>query len=65
MTLFGDLPAWAVVLLALLAAAILAMLNVGWLLSAKALLDGLRNKPRSPSGPTGPAVADEPKDGEP
>ena len=65
MTLFGDLPAWAVVLLALLAAAILVMLNVGWLLSAKALLDGLGKKPRSASGSTGRTVADEPKDGGP
>jgi hypothetical protein len=62
MTLFGDLPAWVVVLLALLAMAILVMLNVSGLLSAKAMLDGLRNKPRSTSTSARPTVGDEPKD---
>ena len=45
MNVFGDLPAWAVVLLALLAAVILVVLNIGWLLAAKAMLDGQRRKP--------------------
>jgi hypothetical protein len=62
MTLFGDLPAWVVVLLALLAMAILVMLNISGLLSAKAMLDGLRNKPRTTSRSVRPTVGDEPKD---
>jgi hypothetical protein len=62
MTLFGDLPAWVVVLLALLAMAILVMLNISGLLSAKAMLDGLRNKPRTTSRSARPTVDDEPKD---
>ena len=44
MNVIPDLPAWAVVLLGLLAAAILVALNIGWLLSAKALLDAQRRK---------------------
>ena len=44
MNVFGDLPAWAVVILALLAAVILVALNIGWLLAAKAMLDGQRRK---------------------
>ena len=44
MNVLGDLPTWAIVLLALLAAALLVALNIGWLLSAKAMLDAQRNK---------------------
>ena len=44
MNVLGDLPHWAIVLLALLAAALLVALNIGWLLSAKAMLDAQRNK---------------------
>ena len=51
MNVIPDLPAWAVVLLGLLAAAILVALNIGWLLSAKALLDTQRRK----RGDTSPA----------
>jgi hypothetical protein len=40
----AGLPAWAAVLLAVLAAIMLIALNVGWLLQAKALLDA-RRKP--------------------
>ena len=46
MNVFGDLPTWAVTILALLAAVVLIALNIGWLLSAKAMLDGQRRKPR-------------------
>jgi len=46
MNVFGDLPGWAVVLLSLLAAVILIALNIGWLLAAKAMLEGQRKKPR-------------------
>ena len=51
MNVIPDLPTWAVVLLGLLAAAILVALNIGWLLSAKALLDAQRRK----RGDTSPA----------
>jgi hypothetical protein len=44
MSLFGDLPTWAVLLLCVLAAAVVIVLNLGWLLSARALLDGQRRK---------------------
>ena len=44
MNVFGDLPAWAVVVLALLTAVILVALNIGWLLAAKAMLDDQRRK---------------------
>jgi hypothetical protein len=46
MNLFGDLPTWAITILALLAAAVLIALNIGWLLSAKAMLDARRRKAR-------------------
>ncbi len=52
MTIFGNLPTWAVVLLCLLAAGILAAQNLGWLLQARALLDG-RRRPGG-SGPKAP-----------
>jgi hypothetical protein len=35
----NQLPLWAAVLLGLLAGAVLVALNLGWLLSAKAMLD--------------------------
>ena len=44
MNVFGDLPAWAVTILALLAAVVLIALNIGWLLSARAMLDAQRKK---------------------
>jgi hypothetical protein len=53
MEIFGDLPAWAVLVLALLAAAILIALNVGWLLAARAMLDGRRrNGGPAPGAPS-------------
>ena len=53
MNIFGDLPPWAILLLAVLAAAILIMLNLGWLLSAKAMLGGQRRTGDSaPEAPT-------------
>ena len=52
MNLFGDLPTWAV-LLCVLAAAVVIVLNLGWLLSAKAMLDGQRRKGGpAPEAPT-------------
>lgn len=47
-----SLPSWAIVLLAILAAAVLIALNIGWLLSAKAMLDARRRNPESTT-PTG------------
>ena len=44
---FGDLPTWAVLLLGVLAAAILIVLNLGWVLAVRAMLDGQRRKGRS------------------
>jgi hypothetical protein len=49
MNIFGDLPAWAIVLLALLAGAMLIGFNYGWLLAAKAMLEGYRRKDDSAS----------------
>ena len=51
MSSVGDLPTWAVLLLCVLAAAVVIVLNLGWLLSARALLDGQRRK----GGPAPPA----------
>src|SRR5690349_11182169 len=42
--IFGSLPPWAVVMLALLLGGILLAQNVGWLLAAKAQLDAHRGK---------------------
>ncbi len=42
----ASLPPWALVVLAVLAAVVLVALNIGWLLQAKAMLDGMRGKDR-------------------
>jgi hypothetical protein len=47
---FGGRPAWAVLVLALLAATLLIALNVGWLLAARAMLDGRRRNARHAPG---------------
>jgi len=44
MSIFGALPAWGIVLLGLLAGAMLLFFNWGWLLAAKAMLEGYRHK---------------------
>lgn len=44
MNFLGDLPAWAIFLLALLVGAMLIGANYGWLLAAKAMLEGQRRK---------------------
>ena len=44
MSIFGTLPAWAVGVLALGAGAMLLLFNYGWLLAAKAMLEGYRRK---------------------
>ena len=49
MNVFGDLPAWAIVILALLATVVLVVLNIGGLRSASALLDAQRHKRQSGS----------------
>jgi hypothetical protein len=49
MSIFGDLPTWAIVLLALLAGAMLIGFNYGWLLAAKAMLDRQRRRGGSTS----------------
>lgn len=54
MSIFGTLPAWAVGLLALGAGAMLLLFNYGWLLAAKAMLEGYRRK--------GGSTADTPAD---
>ena len=48
MNILGDLPAWAIVLVALLVGAVLIGSNYGWLLAAKAMLDGQHRR----GGPT-------------
>jgi hypothetical protein len=47
MSIFVDLPIWAVLLLCLLIAAVLTVQNLGWLLSIKAMRDRQRRKSRS------------------
>ena len=59
MNIFGDLPTWAIVLFVLLAGAMLIALNYGWLLAAKAMLDGRRRTGGSTSAAPG-RVCDEP-----
>ncbi len=49
MNVFGDLPAWAILILALLATAILLAINIGGLRSVRALLDAQRRKRRAGS----------------
>ncbi|HYU18924.1 MAG TPA: hypothetical protein VEQ11_09525 [Chloroflexota bacterium] len=44
MNVSGDLPAWAVLVIALVAALALVLLNIGWLLSAKSMLDAQRRR---------------------
>jgi hypothetical protein len=62
--LFGNLPAWAVVLLGLLAAVILIGLNLGWLLAAKGMLISQRRR-GSPPGDVTRAGHAEPTRGSP
>jgi hypothetical protein len=57
MNMTGDLPIWAVLLLCLLVAAILTLQNVGWLLSARAMLH--RQRPKGGSRREAPAVEPE------
>jgi hypothetical protein len=49
MSVFGTLPTWAIVILAVLVAAILLLQNIGWLLAAKGLLDAQRRAGRAAS----------------
>lgn len=53
MNVFGDLPSWAVVLLAVLAAGVLLLLNVGWLLQAKGMLEQMAQKRQERERQTG------------
>jgi hypothetical protein len=62
--IFGNVPAWAVVLLGLLAAVILIGLNLGWLLAAKGMLTGQRRRGSPPDDAT-PAEHAEPTRGPP
>lgn len=39
MDIFGNLPTWAVLLISFLAAAVLVLLNIGWLLQARGMLE--------------------------
>jgi hypothetical protein len=58
MNITGDLPIWAVLLVCLLVAAILTVQNVGWLLSARAMLR--RQRRNGGFAPEAPAA--EPED---
>ena len=44
MDVLAELPVWAIILLALLAAGLLIVLNFGWLLAAKSMLGGRRHR---------------------
>ena len=41
---FAELPAWVAILVALFAAVVLIVLNLGWLMAAKSMLDAQRQK---------------------
>ena len=41
---FAELPTWVAVLVALFAAVVLVVLNLGWLMAAKSMLDAQRQK---------------------
>ena len=56
---FGDLPAGALVLVALLVASVLLMQHVGWLLWATAMLDRRKQPPPTPRSRR-PSVMEEP-----
>ena len=49
---FAELPAWIAVLVALFAAVILIVLNLGWLMAAKSMLDAQRQKNQERRGGT-------------
>ena len=53
----ADLPTWATIILGLLAAVILVALNIGWLLSAKAMLDAQRRKREAGTRGQGPGAS--------
>ncbi len=44
---FAELPTWVAVLVALFAAVVLIVLNLGWLMAAKSMLDAQRKKDRA------------------
>ena len=54
---FAELPTWVAILVALFAAVVLVVLNLGWLMAAKSMLDAQRqkNQERRSATPT-PAV---------
>ena len=41
---FAELPTWVAILVALFAAVVLIVLNLGWLMAAKSMLDTQRKK---------------------
>jgi len=58
MDVFGTLPGWVIVLLALLLAGVVLVQNIGWLLAARGLLEAARRgRPadgdRTPDRPVG------------
>ena len=55
----AELPTWVAILVALFAAIVLVVLNLGWLMAAKSMLDAQRQKNRElrSATPT-PAVPD-------
>ena len=54
---FAELPTWVAVLVALFAAVVLVVLNLGWLMAAKSMLDAQRRKQaeRRAGGSSAPA----------
>ena len=49
---FAELPTWVAVLVALFAAVVLVVLNLGWLMAAKSMLDAQRQKNKERRGGT-------------
>lgn len=55
MEVFGTLPVWVQLLIGFLAAGVLLVMNVGWLIQARGWLEQQRQKRTGASGTTGPA----------
>ncbi len=57
----AELPAWVAILVALFAAVVLIVLNLGWLMAAKSMLDAQRRRNQERrGGGSAPAPAGEP-----
>ena len=53
---FAELPTWVAVLVALFAGGVLVALNLGWLMAAKSMLDGQRQKRQERGGGATPST---------